>query len=113
MTLTQQWWYVNLTRNSYGCAHLFSAQGIKSYRQINSKRLCFSVKRTCTTVNELNNINVNYLKIPQKHRGPHKTPSRVACLQGRNDWGTRGAQFPVCRVPMGTPNVCGVAKKSK
>jgi len=23
----------------------------------------------------------NYLKIPKKHRGPLKTPSRVACLR--------------------------------
>jgi len=23
--------------------------------------------------------NVNYLKIPQKHRGPHKMPSRATC----------------------------------
>jgi len=27
----------------------------------------------------LGNINVNYLKIPKKHRGPHKRPSRVTC----------------------------------
>jgi len=27
----------------------------------------------------LGNVNVNYLKIPEKHRGPHKTPSRASC----------------------------------
>ena len=25
------------------------------------------------------NVNVNYLKIPKKHRGPHKRPSRATC----------------------------------
>jgi len=30
-------------------------------------------------VNKLNNVNINYLKIPKKHRGLHKTPSRVSC----------------------------------
>jgi len=25
-------------------------------------------------MNKLNNLNVNYLKIPKKHRGPHKIP---------------------------------------
>jgi len=87
MTLTQQWRYVNLTRNRQAVHILFPAQGTMSYRQINSKRLCLSIKRTCTTVNKLNNINVNYLKIPKWHRGPHKMPSWVACLQGRNEWG--------------------------
>jgi len=24
-------------------------------------------------------VSVNYLKIPKKHRGPHKTPSRATC----------------------------------
>jgi len=32
-------------------------------------------------VNELNTLNVNYLKIPQSHRGPHKTSSRAACVR--------------------------------
>jgi len=27
----------------------------------------------------LGNVNVNYLKIPKKHRTSHKTPSRAAC----------------------------------
>jgi len=26
-------------------------------------------------VNKLKNVNANYLKIPKKHRRPHKTPS--------------------------------------
>jgi len=30
-------------------------------------------------VNKLNNVNVNYLKIPKKHRVPHKTPSWAIC----------------------------------
>jgi len=38
MSLTQQWWYVNLTRNSFYI--LFPAQGIMSYRKIISNRLC-------------------------------------------------------------------------
>jgi len=25
------------------------------------------------------NVNVNYLKIPTRHRGRHKTPSRATC----------------------------------
>ena len=28
----------------------------------------------------LRNVNVNYLKIPKKHRGPHKRPLRAACV---------------------------------
>ena len=27
------------------------------------------------------NVNVKHLKIPEKHRGPHETPSRAACLR--------------------------------
>jgi len=27
----------------------------------------------------LGNVNVNYLKIPKKHHGPHKTPWQAAC----------------------------------
>jgi len=30
-------------------------------------------------VNKLNNVSVTYLKIPKKHRGPHKVPSRATC----------------------------------
>jgi len=30
---------------------------------------------------KLNNVNVNYLKTPKKHRGPHQTPSRATCLR--------------------------------
>jgi len=29
----------------------------------------------------LGNVNVGYLKIPKNHRGPHKRPSRAACLR--------------------------------
>jgi len=32
-------------------------------------------------MNELNNVDVNYFKTPQKHRGPQKMPSRAACLR--------------------------------
>jgi len=32
-------------------------------------------------MNKLNNLNVNYLKIPKKHRGPHKMLSRTGCLR--------------------------------
>jgi len=38
-------------------------------------------------MNKLINLNVNYLKIPKKHRGPHKLPLRAtsgpwaACLR--------------------------------
>jgi len=31
--------------------------------------------------NALVNVNVNYLKSPKKHRGPHRRPSRAACLR--------------------------------
>jgi len=31
-------------------------------------------------VNKLSDVNVNYLKIPKRHRGPHKTPSRATCV---------------------------------
>jgi len=30
-------------------------------------------------VNKENNLNVNYFKIPKKHRGLHKMPSRATC----------------------------------
>jgi len=30
-------------------------------------------------VNKLNNVNVNYLKLPKKHRGPQETPSWATC----------------------------------
>jgi len=32
-------------------------------------------------MNKLNNLNVNYFKLPKKHRGPHKIPLRAACLR--------------------------------
>jgi len=32
-------------------------------------------------VNKLNKLNVNYLKIPRKHHGPQKIPSRAKCGQ--------------------------------
>jgi len=30
-------------------------------------------------MNKLNHINVNYLKIPEKHHGPHKMPLWATC----------------------------------
>jgi len=30
-----------------------------------------------TPVSKLNNLNVNYLKVPKKQRGPHAAPGRV------------------------------------
>ena len=30
-------------------------------------------------VKAFDNVNVNYLKIPEKHRGPHKRPLRATC----------------------------------
>jgi len=44
MTLTQQWRYLNLTRNSFYI--LFPAKGIVSYRQIISNRLYVRLKGT-------------------------------------------------------------------
>jgi len=32
-------------------------------------------------VNELNNVNGSFLKIPKKHYRPHKMLSRAACLR--------------------------------
>jgi len=32
-------------------------------------------------MNKLNNLNVNYFKIPKKHRRPHKMPSRAVCFR--------------------------------
>jgi len=32
-------------------------------------------------MNKPNNLNVNYLKIPRKHCGPHKQLSRTGCLR--------------------------------
>ena len=85
MTLTQQWRYLNLTRNCFYI--LFPAKGIMSYRQINSIRLYVRLKGTCslasraTPANKLNKVNVNCLNIPKKHRGLHKTSSRAVCLR--------------------------------
>ena len=68
MTLTQQWWYLNLTRNSFYI--LLPAKGIMIYKQINSCRLCIRLKGTWTLVNKLNNVNVSCLEIREEHRGP-------------------------------------------
>jgi len=46
MTLTQQWQYLNLTRNSFYI--LFLAKGIVSYRQIIFSRLYVHLKGTCS-----------------------------------------------------------------
>jgi len=45
MTLTQQWQYLNLTRNSFHT--FFPAKGIVSYRQIISSLLYVRLKGTC------------------------------------------------------------------
>jgi len=49
VTLTQQWRYLNLTRNSFYI--LFPAKGIVSYRQIISSCLCICLKGTCSLAN--------------------------------------------------------------
>jgi len=36
-------------------------------------------------VNKQDDLNMNYFKIPIKHRGPHKIPSRATC--GLRVWG--------------------------
>jgi len=55
MTLTQQWRYLNLARNSFFI--LFPAEYIVSYRQIISSRLYVRLKGTCSLVSRalLNN----------------------------------------------------------
>ena len=80
MTLTQQWWYLNFTRNNFYI--LFPEQGIikvqgKSFLAVStfvSKELVHSL-----ALNNLNNLNSNHLKIPKKHCGPYKMPSRATC----------------------------------
>jgi len=66
-----------------------------TYRHIISSRLYVRLKEIVhllvkhfqISVNKLNNVNVKYLKILTKHRGPQETPSlttcdlRVACLR--------------------------------
>jgi len=51
MTLTQQWQYLNLTRNTFHI--LFSAKGIMSYRQIISSRLYVCSKKLVHSLAEL------------------------------------------------------------
>jgi len=46
MTLTQQWRYLNLTKNSFYI--LFPAEIIMSYRQIISSHLFVRLKGTCS-----------------------------------------------------------------
>ena len=41
--------------------------------------LVHSLAKHLTQVNKVNNLNVNYLKTPKTHRGPHKIPSRANC----------------------------------
>jgi len=36
-------------------------------------------ERFQTSVNKLKNLNVDYMKIPKTHRGPHKMPSEATC----------------------------------
>ena len=86
MTLTQQWRYLNFTRNGFYI--LFPEQGIiwapgKSFLAVStfvSKELVHSLaEHFQIPANNLNNVNSNYLKIPKKHCGPHKMPSRTTC----------------------------------
>ena len=87
MTLTQKWRNLNLTRNSFYI--LFPAKDIMNYRRIIlaactfvSKELVHSLAdEFWTPMNKLINLNVVYLKLPKKHRGPQKTPSRATCAQ--------------------------------
>ena len=46
MTLTQQWRYLNLTRNSFYI--IFPAKYIANYNQIISSRLHVLLKETCS-----------------------------------------------------------------
>jgi len=54
-----------------------------------SSLLYVRLKGTCSLasrvrqapMNKIINLYVNYFKIPKKHRGPHKTPWRAACLR--------------------------------
>jgi len=73
---------MNLTRNSI----LFLAKGNRNYGQFCSRPFSTFVLKELvhslaehfeTPVNKPNNVNVNYLKIPKKSRGPHKTPWRA------------------------------------
>jgi len=73
MTHTQQWRYLNLSKT---VLH-FPAKGIVTYMlSVHSPAEHFQ-----TPGNKLNNVNVNYLNIPKKHRGPHKAPSLAAYLR--------------------------------
>ena len=82
--MTQQWQHLNPTRNSFYI--LFLAKVIVSCRQIISSPLyvCTELVHSLaenyrTPVNKLNNLNVNYLKITKRHRGPRKVPTRTTC----------------------------------
>jgi len=77
MTLTQQWWCLNLITNSFFI--LFPAKGVMSYRQIISGRLYVCLKGICsfasralfqTPVNKPDNVNVIYLAAKERLRGP-------------------------------------------
>ena len=104
LTLTQQWRYLNLARNSF-CI-LFSAKGFVSYMQIVSNRLYVPSKGTCSlagrvlwnTSESLNSANVNYLKIPKKHHGPHKMLSRATCCP--RVWDPRLSYYGRRKIPL-------------
>jgi len=78
MTVTQQWRFLNLARNSLYV--LFPAKSIMSYEQIISSRFYVRLKGASSLTASralfalvkkiVNNINANYLKIPKKHRRP-------------------------------------------
>jgi len=86
MTLTQQWRYLNFTRNSFYI--LFPEQDIvwvqgKSFLAASafvSKELVHSLaEHFQIPLNNLNNVIFNYLKIPKKICGQRKMPSRATC----------------------------------
>jgi len=79
MTLTQQWRYLNLIRNSFYIK--FPAKGVMSYWQIISSRLYVFQNELVhslaehfqTSVKKVTNANV-FLKIHKKHCRPHRMP---------------------------------------
>jgi len=75
MTLTQQRWHLNFTRNSFYI--FFPVDGTVSYLEFMPSPLYVRSKRTCSlasrapNTSKVNNLNVNYLKTLKTHRGPH------------------------------------------
>jgi len=79
LTVTQKQRYLNLTGNNFYT--FFLARSIMSYGQFIFYRLCTCLLagRALLNTGEWAKPNFNYLKIPRKHRGPHKIPSRATC----------------------------------